>query len=111
MASAIVRAKEVHHEEEVARRAAADLRVGVCDGREWNRTYSRRPDETVGDRADRARLGWLSLVLRIEFVPHCPSVRGQLPGSLRGDLLSRGPGTRDESPFRPYAQAVWLRSV
>jgi len=53
----MVRAKEVYHDEEDARRAAPDLPAGVCDEREWNRTYSGRVDDTVGDRADRAGVG------------------------------------------------------
>jgi len=53
----MVRAKEVYHDEEDARRAAPDLRAGVCDGRERNRTYSGRVDDTVGDRTDRTGYG------------------------------------------------------
>jgi len=102
----MVRAKEVHHDEEDARRAAPDLRAGVCDEREWNRTYSGRVDDTVGGRADRtgyvradragylraarAGVGWLSLVLRIEVVPQRPSMHGELRCGVRGNLLSRG---------------------
>jgi len=96
----MVRAKEVYHDEEDACRAAPDLRAGVCDGREWNRTYGGRVDDTVGDRADRTGygradrdgVGCLSLVLRIEVVPHRLSMRCELLFPLRGDLLSWGGG-------------------
>ena len=103
-----MRAKEVYHDQEDARRAAPDLRASVCDGREWNRTYSGRIDDTVGGRADRtgdvrtdragyvhadrAGVGWLSLVLRIEVVPQRLSMRGEMRRGVRGDLLSRGGG-------------------
>src|SRR5437867_3933005 len=85
---AMVRAKEVYHDEEDARRAAPDLPAGVSDERERNRTYSGRVDDTVGDRADgtgadRAGVGCLSLVLRIEVVPQRLSMRGELPCAVR----------------------------
>ena len=52
--SAIVVRKEGDHDEESARPAASALRAGVCDGREWNRTFGGRADHTIADRAERA---------------------------------------------------------
>ena len=91
----MVRAKEVYHDQENARCAAPALPAGIRDGREWNRSYGGRVDDTVGDRADwtlygrtsRAGMGRLSLVLRIEVVPQRRSMRGGLYCGVRGDLL------------------------
>ena len=82
----MVRAKEEPHDEENARRAASDLSAGDRDGWKWKRADGGHLDGTVGDRAggtgnelaERSRVGWMSLVLRIEVLRHCRSMRSQL---------------------------------
>jgi hypothetical protein len=84
----MVRAKEDNHEEKDDRGAAPDLHADGCDGRECKRTYGGRVDDTVADRADRAWVGCLSLVLRIEVVLHRRSMRCELRCGVRSNLLS-----------------------
>ena len=82
----MVRAKEDTHDEENHCRAASDLPARDRDGWKWKRANADHVDDTVGDRADRtgheltgrSRMGWLSLVLRIEVLRHRRPMRGQL---------------------------------
>ena len=97
--SAMVRAKEVNHDEEDARRAVPDLRAGDRDGRKWSRTYGGHVDYAIGDRAGRPRVGFLSLVLWIEVVLHRLSMRCELLFSLRTDLLTGWGGQAKWSAF------------
>lgn len=82
----MVRRKEGSHDEENARCAASDLLADGCIGRKCSGTDGKYVDDARCDGTDfpcdehtgRSGMGKLSLVLRVEVLPHLLSVRGEL---------------------------------